>query len=164
MNITNTKKLIDLVKKMPRLEAFVHVSTAYSNCIRQAIGEEVYKPPKQPDYMMRFAEWIEDDLVEKITPALIHPWPNTYTFTKAIAESLVVQECQVKVPFSIVRPSIVGASWQEPFPGWIDNFNGPTILFSSTGKGMLRSMFGNKKNTADVIPVDYSANMIIVAG
>ena len=41
-----------------------------------------------------------------------------------------------------VRPSIVGASWKEPFPGWIDNFNGPTGIFAAIGNGLLRVMKG----------------------
>lgn len=32
-------------------------------------------------------------------------WPNTYTFTKALAESLVKEEC-VDLPVGIFRPSI----------------------------------------------------------
>lgn len=165
MNVASTKKVIDLVKRMRRLEAFVHVSTAYSNCIRQAIGEEVYKPPIQPDMAISFGEWISDELAEMITPSLIRPWPNTYTYTKSIAESLVIQECELgKIPCSIVRPSIVGASWQDPFPGWIDNFNGPTALLSSVGKGLLRCMYGNKQCAADIIPVEFPVNMMIVAG
>ena len=39
-------------------------------------------------------------------------------------------ECHEKIPCAIVRPSIVGATWREPFPGWIDNFNG-IILFDT---------------------------------
>lgn len=165
MNVTSTKKVIDLVKKMTQLVSFVHVSTAYSNCIRKAINEEVYKPPVQPDKAMEFAEWINDDLAEKITPSLIHPFPNTYTYTKAIAETLVVQECQKeKIPCSIVRPSIVCAAYQEPVPGWIDNFNGATALLAAFGKGILRSLIADPQNICDIIPVDYTVNMIAIAG
>ncbi len=59
------------------------------------------------------------------TKEVIGERPNTYTFTKAIAEQLVAQE-RGDLPISIVRPSIVVGSWKEPFPGWIDNMNGPT--------------------------------------
>ena len=51
--------------------------------------------------------------------------PNTYTFTKALAEQLLEKECG-NVPLVIVRPSVVTASAQEPMPGWIDNIYGPT--------------------------------------
>ena len=51
--------------------------------------------------------------------------PNTYTYTKALAEQVLEIECG-KVPLTIVRPSIVAASANEPYPGWIDHINGPT--------------------------------------
>lgn len=49
------------------------------------------------------------------------------------------------------------------FQGWTDNLNGPTGLFAAVGKGLLRSMHGDCKSTADVIPVDLVSNCIIVA-
>lgn len=56
---------------------------------------------------------------------LVGRYPNTYTFTKALAEQILQRECGT-VPLAIVRPSIVTAAIREPFPGWIDNLNGPT--------------------------------------
>ena len=74
----------------------------------------------------------------------------------------MVQECkEFNLPCAIIRPSIVGASWREPFPGWIDNFNGPTALFAAMGKGILRTMIGNFNSTADIIPVDIPVNLMI---
>ena len=145
-------------------QALVHVSTAYANCDRQHISETVYNPPVQPNQIIEAVDWIEEDLVKLLTPKVIQLRPNTYTYTKAIAESLVVQECRDRIPCAIVRPSIVGASWREPFPGWIDNYNGPTALFAAIGKGILRTMMGNANSTADIIPVDIPVNLMIVAG
>lgn len=51
--------------------------------------------------------------------------PNTYAYTKAFAEQLLIQE-HGQIPVAIVRPTIVTAAMKEPFPGWIDNLNGPT--------------------------------------
>lgn len=59
--------------------------------------------------------WMDDGIVRDITPRLIGDRPNTYTYTKALAEFVVQQE-QDKLNIAIIRPSIVGASWQEPFP------------------------------------------------
>lgn len=58
---------------------------------------------------------MDDKLVSVMTPKLIGDRPNTYTYTKALAEYLVQQECG-NLNVAIVRPSIVGASWMEPFP------------------------------------------------
>ena len=60
-------------------------------------------------------------------------------------------------------PSIVTAAWREPFPGWVDNFNGPTSIFAAIGTGMLRSMHCNAQGVADLIPVDHVANVLIAA-
>lgn len=138
------------------------MSTAYANCNRQHIGEKVYTAPIQPEKLIEALDWVDEDLVKHLTPKLIQPRPNTYTFTKAIAETLVTQQCK-DMPCTIVRPSIVGASWREPFPGWIDNFNGPTALFVAMGKGILRTMLGSPDSTADIIPVDIPVNLMIVS-
>lgn len=59
--------------------------------------------------------WMDEKLVSAMTPGLIGKRPNTYTYTKAMAEYLVQQECG-NLNVAIIRPSIVGASWKEPFP------------------------------------------------
>ncbi len=59
--------------------------------------------------------WMDDKLVSLMTPKLLGERPNTYTFTKALAEQLIQQECG-NLNVAIIRPSIVGASWKEPFP------------------------------------------------
>lgn len=163
MNIIGVKKVVTLCQKIKNLEALVHVSTAYANCDRKHISEVVYNPPVQPDKIIEAVDWIEEDLVKLLTPKVIKLRPNTYTYTKAIAESLIMQECK-DIPTTIVRPSIVGASWREPFPGWIDNFNGPTALFAAIGKGILRTMIGQFNCTADIIPVDVPVNLMIASG
>ena len=56
---------------------------------------------------------------------LIGQCPNTYTYTKALAEQILEIE-RGDIPLAIVRPSIVTAAEKEPQPGWIDNLNGPT--------------------------------------
>lgn len=59
--------------------------------------------------------WLDDSIIDEITPKLIGDWPNTYTYTKALGE-IVVQQESGNLNVAIVRPSIVGATWQEPFP------------------------------------------------
>jgi len=50
----------------------------------------------------------------------------------------------------------------EPLPGWVDNLNGPTGLMIGCGKGVIRSVLVNQQNKAEVIPVDYAINGLIV--
>jgi fatty acyl-CoA reductase len=63
------------------------------------------------------------DTAEALTPHFLGERPNSYTFTKSIAEYVMATEGK-GLPAIIVRPSIVGSTWKDPLPGWSDNFNG----------------------------------------
>jgi fatty acyl-CoA reductase len=141
---------------------FVHVSTAFANCDQKYITEEVFRPPVMPDRVMEAVDVLNDDVFALITEKMIHPRPNTYTYTKAIAEYLVFKE-SASLPCVIIRPSIVGCSWLEPYPGWIDNFNGATGLFQACHLGLLKTMIGKREASADLIPVDVVINMMIAS-
>ncbi|XP_015675536.1 fatty acyl-CoA reductase 1 isoform X3 [Protobothrops mucrosquamatus] len=162
LNVIATQQLLLLAQKIKNLDVFVHVSTAFAYCNRKHIEEVVYPPPVDPKKLIDSLEWMDDSLVNDITPKLIGDRPNTYTYTKALAEYIVQQE-GTKLNIAIVRPSIVGASWKEPFPGWIDNFNGPSGLFIAAGKGILRTMRASNNAVADLIPVDVVINATIAA-
>jgi len=56
---------------------------------------------------------MSDSMFADITADILGKWPNTYTFTKAIAERLLLDE-RGHVPAVIFRPSIVTASLKEP--------------------------------------------------
>lgn len=91
---------------------------------------------------------------------LIGSRPNTYTFTKALAEHVLVQQSG-NLPVVIVRPSIVTAAWREPIPGWVDNLNGPTGMIAGAGKGVLRTILCYRDLVADLVPVDVCINLMI---
>nr|CAD7197092.1 unnamed protein product [Timema douglasi] len=160
MNIMGTKRLVQLCHKMVKLEALVHVSTAYCNCNRQEIGELVYPPPADPDKIIQCVEWMDEELLNTITPKIIGNRPNTYTFTKALAEHVLIKQSG-SLPVAIVRPSIVTAAWHEPIPGWVDNLNGPTGMIAGAGKGVLRTILCYRDLVADLVPVDVAINLLI---
>ena len=62
---------------------------------------------------------MDNDTIDILTPKLIAGRPNTYTYTKALAEYLLVEEGH-DLPIAVIRPSIVGSSLQEPFEVCID--------------------------------------------
>lgn len=160
MNVLGVRKMVNLCKNFKNLEVFVHVSTAYANCDRPYIEEVVYPTPVDPQKLIDALEWMDDDMLDSITPRLIGDKPNTYTYTKQLAEDLLIKE-GAGMPIAILRPSIVGAAWKEPIPGWIDNYNGPSGLYIAVGKGILRSMKCDFRGIADIIPVDIPVNMLI---
>ncbi|KRT82454.1 hypothetical protein AMK59_3155, partial [Oryctes borbonicus] len=65
------------------------------------------------------------------------------------------------IPIITVRPSIVVPIWKEPIPGWFDNINGPMGILLAAGKGVSRSMHGNREAVADFISVDIVADGIL---
>ncbi|XP_067654609.1 fatty acyl-CoA reductase 1-like [Haliotis asinina] len=162
MNVVGVRKMIELAKKLKHLQVFVHVSTAYANCERPYIEETVYPTIVQPQKLIDALEWMDDEMVDIVTPKLLGNKPNTYTYTKQLGETLLVTE-GAGLPIAIVRPSIVGAAWKEPLPGWIDNYNGPSGLYIAAGKGILRSMKGDHSAVADIIPVDIPVNLMITS-
>uniref|UniRef100_A0A670XX40 Fatty acyl-CoA reductase n=1 Tax=Pseudonaja textilis TaxID=8673 RepID=A0A670XX40_PSETE len=162
LNVMGTQQLLGLARQMKNLEALIHVSTAYSNCNRKNIEEVFYPVPVEPKKLLDLVGWMDGSLIEAITPNLIGDWPNTYTFSKALTEYLIQQE-KGDLNVAIVRPSIVGASWQEPFPGWVDNFNNING-FLVAAKGVIRTVKCYPTNVADFIPVDLAVNLTITIG
>jgi fatty acyl-CoA reductase len=163
LNILALRRVLELCKTIPKLDAFVHVSTAYANCNLPRIEEKVYPPPLSPTQILDASEWMTDSMFDDITARVIVPRPNTYTFTKSIAEQLLMNE-RGEIPTAIFRPSIVTATVREPIPGWIDNLNGCTGVLTAIGSGLLKAMYGVKSKTADLVPVDLVANCILATG
>ncbi|XP_011873916.1 PREDICTED: putative fatty acyl-CoA reductase CG5065 isoform X2 [Vollenhovia emeryi] len=160
MNTTGTQKVLDVAKEMKHLESFVHLSTAFCHVDQEELGERTYDSPDDPQDIMRLVQWLDEEGIDLITPKLLHPHPNTYTYSKRLAETLVANEYP-NIPCCIARPSIVIPSYEEPMPGWVDNLNGPIGLMVGAGKGVIRSMHCNGNYHAEVIPVDFAINTLI---
>lgn len=64
---------------------------------------------------------------------------------------------------NIVRPSIIGGSYIEPFEGWTDTFSAAGGLTLAGGVGIINYVHGNGNNVADLVPVDFVSNIIIAA-
>jgi long-chain acyl-CoA synthetase len=89
-------------------------------------------------------------------------WPNTYTFTKSLGESILARHGQ-DLPVAIVRPSIVESSTRSPFTGWNEGINtsGPLSYLLGTN---FRQLPTNERKCLDVIPVDMvSRGMTLIA-
>ena len=160
LNVRGTKLMLDLAKEMKHLKLFTHISTAYCHLGEKVLKERPYTPPADPHKIIKCVEWMDDDVVEAMTDKILGDLPNTYAFTKALAESLV-EEMMPHIPVMIVRPSILIPIWKQPLPGWTDNINGPTGLLIGAGKGVIRTMYCNDSSYADYAPVDIAVNAIL---
>ncbi len=83
----------------------------------------------------------EDEILAN-TPGWIKNFPNTYTFTKNLGERLL-RKNRGTMPLVIVRPAIIGCSWFEPSPGWIDTISAAGALFMTCALGILKSLPGD---------------------
>ncbi|XP_049767049.1 fatty acyl-CoA reductase 1-like isoform X4 [Schistocerca cancellata] len=160
-NVVGTKRLLQLAEQLPNLQVFMYISTSFCHSDHQVIEERLYPAKADPEKVMNIVSSMDDDLLELITPKVLRNLPNTYALTKNLTEELVARYSD-RLPIVIARPSIVGPVWKEPLEGWAANMNGPIGFFIAGGKGVLRVMMARLNLTADVIPVDYTANAIII--
>ena len=79
-------------------------------------------------------------------------WPNTYTFSKSLAESLISKYGN-GLPIAIVRPAIVETSVDKPFRGWNEGINTSASLSYLLGT-FFRQLPTNERKRLDLIPVD----------
>ena len=66
--------------------------------------------------------------INKIEKKTLKTYPNTYTFSKNMSEQIIAGKCR-DLPFAIVRPSMIGASLEEPCPDWIQNISAVTGIY-----------------------------------
>lgn len=123
---------------------------------------------------------LPDEFVDVMADRFQKKHPNTYTLTKQMAEQIVL-DYHGRLPICIVRPSIVTAAVNEPFPGWIDNVYGITGEYCDSynslviyreiisgilmeiGRGTISSVRGVPNYNVDLVPVDVVCNSIITA-
>ncbi|GAB1866560.1 Fatty acyl-CoA reductase [Camponotus japonicus] len=160
INVRSTRDVLNICKEIPNLKSFVHVSTAYANCPQRVIEEKFYDSPMDSDKLIALMECVEDKLAEDITPQLLGKWPNTYTYTKAVAENVIRKQAG-DLPIGIFRPAIVISTYIEPVRGWIDNLYGPTGVAAGAGTGLLRSIHCDGSVHANVVPADFTVNALI---
>ena len=89
-------------------------------------------------------------------------WPNTYTLTKSLAESLIAKRGS-GLPIAVVRPAIVETSVAKPFLGWNEGINTSASLSYLLGT-YFRQLPSNESKRLDIIPVDAVCNgMTLIA-
>jgi long-chain acyl-CoA synthetase len=97
--------------------------------------------------------WLKTYLTEEGTKrAKELGWPNTYTLTKSLAESLIVKY-GAGLPIAVVRPAIVETSVAKPFLGWNEGINTSASLSYLLGT-YFRQLPTNESKRLDIIPVD----------
>jgi long-chain acyl-CoA synthetase len=97
--------------------------------------------------------WLRNHLTEAGTRRANElGWPNTYTLTKSLAESLLCK-FGAGLPVALVRPAIVETSVAKPFVGWNEGINTSASLSYLLGT-YFRQLPTNERKRLDIIPVD----------
>ncbi len=125
-------------------EQALHKSTAAKNLSGHALDNQIRK---------NRLRWLRNYFTEAGTRrAQELGWPNTYTFSKSLAESLI-EKFGADLPVAVVRPSIVESSLHTPFRGWNEGINTSAGLSYLLGT-YFRQLPSNKRKRLDIIPVD----------
>eukprot|EP00456_Euglypha_rotunda_P052299 TRINITY_DN4214_c0_g1_i19.p1 TRINITY_DN4214_c0_g1~~TRINITY_DN4214_c0_g1_i19.p1 ORF type:complete len:635 (-),score=53.32 TRINITY_DN4214_c0_g1_i19:12-1916(-) len=162
MNVMGSVRMFEIAQRCRKLGLFLHVSTAYVNSNRSGwINEKLYPLGFDADKIIDQIRQLKKGEMERFAVSeLLRDWPNTYTFTKAMTEDILVRR-RGTVPLAIVRPSIIGSAWKEPFPGWVDAISAAGTVYIAVGLGVLKFLPGAPSLIADLIPVDVVVNTML---
>ena len=165
----DAQREIDSLREMiARIEARAESAELNRALRRQALGragDASTVPSEQLEGVLKRnrVRWARNRLLRVGLRRAQHlGWPNTYTFTKSLGESILARYGQ-DLPIAIVRPSIVESSERSPFSGWNEGINtsGPLSYLLGTN---FRQLPTNERKCLDVIPVDMvSRGMTLIA-
>ena len=153
---------MELAEKCHKFEMFCQVSSLLAVCDRSGfIEEKMFESGHDWQGEFKRISQMHYSEIPRHTEEIINGFPNSYCYTKRMAEELMVK--MAKVPLVIIRPSIIAASYEEPFPGWTDSFGLLGSLYTLAGLGVLRDLPIDPKLICDQIPVDFVANQLLAA-
>ncbi|CAN1158036.1 Alcohol-forming fatty acyl-CoA reductase [Linum perenne] len=182
-NTLGVGNVLSFSKKCPNLHLLIHVSTAYvspdkegivlekpylgkHDQIEQLINDEC-NLVKQRLHELQSKKLPENDIASAMKDlglerARHYGWPNTYTFTKAMGEMIVLNS-KGDIPLVIMRPTIITSTLKHPFPGWIEGARTIDAFIVNYAKGRVKMLVYGPQVILDLIPADIVVNAIIVA-
>ncbi|KXG25400.1 fatty acyl-CoA reductase 1 isoform X2 [Sorghum bicolor] len=195
VNVMGVKHLCQFAQQCSNLKMFMHVSTAYVCGDRDGL---ILENPIQPGESRREGRYLDVDaelrLVSEAKKELMADasrhelkttetkamkelglqrarhfgWSNTYVFTKAMGEMLLLEELQLRgttdmAPVVIMRPSIITSVLADPLPGWMQGTRTIDTLIIGYAKQNLSCFLADLGLVMDVIPGDMVANAMMAA-
>ncbi|HZW12741.1 MAG TPA: fatty acyl-CoA reductase [Noviherbaspirillum sp.] len=89
-------------------------------------------------------------------------WNDTYTFTKWMGEQLATRGMYGRT-LTIVRPSIIESTLQEPAPGWIEGVKVADAIILAYARGKTSLFPAKPDEIIDIVPADLVANSVLLA-
>lgn len=106
MNVRGTREICNLALAMKQVQMMVHISTAYAHTEYNPIEEKMYPATADWRQCIKAAEVLEPYQLSIMQGHVLGPYPNTYTYTKGLAERVVFDLLDGNVANMIIRPSI----------------------------------------------------------
>lgn len=159
-NLIGTREILKIVEQLENFQSFVYMSTAYSNSVYPDTKEKFYSPPISPEMVIKLVEKSNENRIDEInilSNKIISPWPNTYSFTKALCEDLI-RKFGRRNNAAIIRPSIITGTVGDPLMGWADNLYGVQGMIVGVTIGLMKVLKYDPNNIGDLIPADYVVN------
>ena len=161
INVEGTLALYDLAEKSKKDVEFCYVSTAYVNSYKGSACISEFSSPRHFVNPFELVDHIRE--YKKDAKIDFNGHPNTYTYTKSLAETILLERSgSSSTRVAIVRPSCICSAHREPFPGWVDSISATSAVILFTAMGAARTLNGSASNIADNIPVDYVVNAILL--
>ena len=163
INYFGCLRVLKLAKECVKLECLCHVSTAYVNSDKQGLIEEkIYTLNRDPEEIIREILQMNPQYIIDNEKTLIGRYPNTYTYTKSMAErALLKTHGHVRV--ALIRPSVVISSYEQPYPGWTDTLAAAGGIIFGVTSGLMHVVFASPSNCLDIVPCDYVSNTTLCA-
>lgn len=159
-NVTSSLQVLAWVRSLPRPVRLVSLSTAYVTPASAGPVEEALAPlPWPAEQVLRAVREGDADEASLLRES---GHPNTYTLSKCLAEHQLAAR-RGDVPLVLLRPSIVSATWREPFPGWIDSRAAFAAFVMLIGSGQLRAVAARRDTCVDLVPCDAVARLALDA-
>ncbi|XP_062711544.1 fatty acyl-CoA reductase 1-like [Aedes albopictus] len=161
-NVEYSRNLLQLASTFHHLKAVIHVSTFYSNCDRTTIEELIYPDTSFGGYenVRAILNQLKPTERDVFSPFILGKQPNTYTYSKKCAESMINDNFS-QLPVGIFRPPIVSSTFREPFPDWYYKYNGPCGILMALYFGLLNVLPFEFDKRTFVAPVDYCINAML---
>eukprot|EP00297_Palpitomonas_bilix_P003817 CAMPEP_0113887424 /NCGR_PEP_ID=MMETSP0780_2-20120614/12206_1 /TAXON_ID=652834 /ORGANISM="Palpitomonas bilix" /LENGTH=596 /DNA_ID=CAMNT_0000875955 /DNA_START=64 /DNA_END=1854 /DNA_ORIENTATION=- /assembly_acc=CAM_ASM_000599 len=161
-NVVGSVNVIEFAKILKKSPPVSYVSTAYSNSnIADHILERQYPLPFDAQKMADAILSSDESSADTTFAGAMEFFPNQYTFSKALAEACVFQ-ARGNVRVAVVRPTVIGPTMKEPFPGWIDTIFGAGMSIAAIATATPTKIPGRGDCIIDFVPADLVVNTIIV--
>ncbi|KAI1292790.1 putative fatty acyl-CoA reductase [Halotydeus destructor] len=166
LHVSGTHEVVQLCRKIANFSCLVHVSSISAWFVKDKLKEIVYPSSVDPKKLLDDIEQMTDQEAEVASRHYIgnYPrYPNSYIFTKTLAEGYLRDYCR-DVKVAVVRLPFIGSSYKEPTPGWFDSIQAINAMAACAATGVLRTIAFEPETKPDFLPVDLCSNALIVIG